>query len=151
MKREDLLELHYITPIDNVLSILRSGILSHRLAAQVAHKSVAMAEIQDRRKKVVVPNGMPLHEYANLYIAAGIRCFHHFRREDTQLPPAVDGLSNQPGSGATTARVLDMSSCFSRLAAKSGSILPGIIHVKGEKRSLQGHLQDHYFSRLQLG
>jgi hypothetical protein len=49
MKREELPELHYIAPIDNVLSILKSGILSHRLAEQIAHKSVAMEEIQDLR------------------------------------------------------------------------------------------------------
>lgn len=68
MRREDLAELHYITPIDNVPSILGAGILSHRLASRITHRSVAMPEIQDQRSKVVVPNGMPLHEYANLYI-----------------------------------------------------------------------------------
>lgn len=68
MKREELPELHYIAPIDNVLSILKSGILSHRRAEQIAHKSVAMEEIQDLRSKVTVPKGMPLHEYVNLYI-----------------------------------------------------------------------------------
>lgn len=46
------------------------GILSHRRAAAIAHKSVAMKEIQDRRAKVTVPGGRPLHEYANLYICA---------------------------------------------------------------------------------
>jgi hypothetical protein len=44
------------------------GILSHRRAAKIHHDSVAKAEIQDRRAKVVVPGGMALHAYANLYI-----------------------------------------------------------------------------------
>ncbi len=34
MKREELDELHYITPIVNVASILSKGILSHQLAAR---------------------------------------------------------------------------------------------------------------------
>jgi len=71
MNREDLLELHYITPIENVPSILKHGILSHQKAASLAHRSVAMQEIQDRRAKIVIPGaGRRLHEYANLYICA---------------------------------------------------------------------------------
>jgi ssDNA thymidine ADP-ribosyltransferase, DarT len=68
VRREDLEELHYITPISNVPSICMMGILSHRRAARVRHESVALAEIQDRRAKVTVPAGRRLHEYANLYI-----------------------------------------------------------------------------------
>jgi ssDNA thymidine ADP-ribosyltransferase, DarT len=70
VRRGELEELHYITPITNVGSILRHGILSHRRARKLAHDSVAMAEIQERRKKVVVPGGQALHEYVNLYICA---------------------------------------------------------------------------------
>ena len=70
MKRSELLELHYIAPITNVPSILRRGILSHKRAARIGHESVAMQEIQERRAKVVIPKGKPLHEYANLYICA---------------------------------------------------------------------------------
>ena len=29
--------------------------------------SIAMQEIQDRRDAVIIPNGMPLHKYANVY------------------------------------------------------------------------------------
>lgn len=68
MRREELAELHYITAIVNVPSILAGGILSHRRASKVSHRSVAKKEIQEIRKKVVVPPGRPLHEYANLYI-----------------------------------------------------------------------------------
>ncbi|HEX6554526.1 MAG TPA: DUF4433 domain-containing protein [Ktedonobacteraceae bacterium] len=72
MRREELEELHYITPIVNVASILSSGILSHQLAARVNHTSVAMQEVQDIRMNKVVPgtNGRRLHDYANLYISA---------------------------------------------------------------------------------
>jgi hypothetical protein len=70
MNRHELEELHYITPIENVRSILEHGILSHQLAEAIAHRSVAMSEIQDKRSKVVVPGGRPLHQYVNLYFCA---------------------------------------------------------------------------------
>lgn len=68
MTRAELQELHFIAPITNVASILQDGILSHNRAAKVAHESVAMPEIQDRRRLVVIPGGQRLHDYANLYI-----------------------------------------------------------------------------------
>ena len=71
MNRADLPELHYITPIENVPSILQHGILSHERAARLKHRSVAMQEVQDRRSKVVVPGAnRKLHAYANLSICA---------------------------------------------------------------------------------
>lgn len=70
MKREELNELHYITPIANVSSILAQGIVSHRIATGIRHQSVAMEEIQERRSKVQVPGGRKLHEYVNLYFCA---------------------------------------------------------------------------------
>lgn len=68
MTKGDLDELHYITPIANVGSIVTRGILSHQRAGRVSHESVAMDEIQERRRRVMVPGGRPLHEYANLYV-----------------------------------------------------------------------------------
>lgn len=70
MNREDLSELHYITPIANLASIMQRGILSNRHAAKLQHQSVAKQEVQDLRAKVRVPGGRALHEYANLYICA---------------------------------------------------------------------------------
>ena len=70
MERNELIELHYITPIANVHSILKLGILSHNLVKRVTHESVAMNEIQDRRANVTIPRGRKLHCYVNLYICA---------------------------------------------------------------------------------
>lgn len=67
MRREELEELHYITPLENLASICLRGILSHRRAQSVTHTSVAMEDIQDRRSRKTVPGGRPLHEYVNLY------------------------------------------------------------------------------------
>lgn len=70
MNRADIQEFHYITPIENVRSILTGGILSHRRAAAYRHRSVAMTEIQQIRSKKQVPQGRRLHEYVNLYFCA---------------------------------------------------------------------------------
>ena len=70
MKRNELEELHYITTIRNVPSIMSKGILSHKLVRKIDHNSVAMEVIQERREKKVVPGGRPLQEYVNLYIHA---------------------------------------------------------------------------------
>ncbi len=73
MTFDELEELHYITSIGNMDSILNLGILSHRGARTIQHQSVAMREIQERRQGVVVPGlrgNRPLHEYANLYFHA---------------------------------------------------------------------------------
>jgi hypothetical protein len=70
MERDQLCELHYITPISNVPSILDRGLLSHTLAMKIRHDSIAKAEVQDRRRKVVIPHGLPLHHYVNLYFCA---------------------------------------------------------------------------------
>jgi len=70
MKLDDVEELHYITAIANVPSILEHGIISHRLADKINHASVAMPEIQDRRRSKKVPSGRPLHDYVNFYLDA---------------------------------------------------------------------------------
>src|SRR6266705_3825111 len=70
MNRAHVTELHYITAIANLPSIIRHGILSHTLAEQLAHDSVAMPEIQERRRNKQIPGARLLHEYANLYFDA---------------------------------------------------------------------------------
>ena len=70
MERSDVRELHYITPVENVPSILAHGILAHNLAAMLAHRSVADEQVQGRRREKAVPGGRCLHEYVNLYICA---------------------------------------------------------------------------------
>ena len=68
MNRRDLEELHYITAISNVPSIMSLGVLSHNQAKNLSHDSGAMEEIQNRRKNN--PRGLLLHDYVNLYIYA---------------------------------------------------------------------------------
>ena len=56
-----------ISVLANIPSIMERGIICHDYAAKVQHQSVAMESVQSRRAGVVVPNGMRLHAYANLY------------------------------------------------------------------------------------
>lgn len=93
MKRDELAELHYIAPIANLASILKHGILSHRLAQRILHQSVAMPEIQDRRKNVSIPGGRLLHDYANLYLCA--RNPMLFKRRDMHHELCVLRISTQ--------------------------------------------------------
>ncbi len=70
MQRNDLTEIHYILPIDNLASVLRLGLLSHNRMKRAPHNSIADEVVQERRKGVVVPQGRPLHDYVNLYFHA---------------------------------------------------------------------------------
>ena len=57
-------------PIENIPSVLAHGILSHERASKLAHATVAMEVIQEKRDKKQVPGGLKLHQYANLYFHA---------------------------------------------------------------------------------
>jgi hypothetical protein len=70
MRRDELAELHYITPIENVASIIQRGILSNRRAQPFRPRTIAKPEVQALRARVRIPGGRALHEYANLYICA---------------------------------------------------------------------------------
>jgi len=63
-------ELHCIMPMANVRSVEAHGLLSYARAAAMDHASVAMQPVQDRRDQKVVPGGLKLHQYANLYFHA---------------------------------------------------------------------------------
>src|ERR1700692_2987960 len=85
MTLRDLVELHYITPLKNLPSILEEGILSHERAKKVKHESVAMQEIQDRRADVVLPNNRKLHSYANVYFYARNKMMSKIRAQRRDL------------------------------------------------------------------
>ena len=70
MKYEELIELHYITPIENVRSILVHGILCHVRAKSLGAKSIADPRVQVRRARKRIPGGLCLHEYVPLYFNA---------------------------------------------------------------------------------
>ncbi len=59
--------LFNIQAIGNIPSIMQRGLLSNEKASRINHMSIAMQEVQERRDTVVIPNGMALHKYANVY------------------------------------------------------------------------------------
>lgn len=65
-----LAEFQNITPLVNIPSILRHGILSYAQASKLRHHSVALQEVQDKRDQKQIPGGLALHEYANVYFHA---------------------------------------------------------------------------------
>ena len=121
MQRSELKELHYITAIDNLGSILEHGILSHRRAQELKHTSLAMDEIQKRRAGVAIPQGHPLHEYACLYIC-GRNPMLYKRHEDHRnicvLQVSSDVL-DLPGVVITDGNA---SSKYVRFAAAPGGL-----------------------------
>jgi hypothetical protein len=91
MKRADLRELHYITPIANLDSIMHRGLLSKRRAKLLGPESIAMEEVQERRENKKVHGARPLHEYVNLYICA--RNPMLFKRKDQHAKICVLRIS----------------------------------------------------------
>lgn len=69
-----------IMPIENIPSVVENGILSYYNSKSYKHTSIALEGVQERRKKVKIPNGGHLHSYANLYFT-----YHNpmmYRRKD---------------------------------------------------------------------
>ena len=69
MRTFDLVELYYITHIDNLPSILDEGILSHTRIEELNVPSTPIynKDIVSRRKDKSTPDGKSLWDYANLY------------------------------------------------------------------------------------
>lgn len=94
MERSEIEELHYIAHIDNLISITEQGILCHNRAKKIQHQSVADPKIQVRRTRKVVPGGLKLHDYVNLYFNARnamMRKLNHKHKELNilQINPAI--------------------------------------------------------------
>lgn len=70
MDRSAVRELHYITRLENVRSIMSKGILSNARAQALKPASFALDSAQARRAvKMVIP-GHTVHTYANVYFDA---------------------------------------------------------------------------------
>ena len=85
MKRSLLRELHYITAIQNVASMMHRGILCHNLSPVRKPVLISNAEVQQRRAKKTTPSEHPLHDYANLYFSARNPMMFFWRDKHSQL------------------------------------------------------------------
>lgn len=72
LQESDFVELNFISPIENVSSILKNGLLSHNMMKKLSipHVSVASEDVQERRVNIVIPGGRQLHDYVNIYFNA---------------------------------------------------------------------------------
>lgn len=84
MDRDEVKELHFITTMDDLGSILRRGILCHNRARRLPHRSIASEDVQDIRRGKSVPGGRSLHNYANLYFDAR-NAMMYFLRDEPDL------------------------------------------------------------------
>jgi len=68
-KTPEIKGLYYITHIDNLPSILRLGILSHRLVQErgIQYTQIYDAAIVSKRQTKTAPDGKSLWEFANVY------------------------------------------------------------------------------------
>jgi hypothetical protein len=64
---------------------MQYGILSHELSKKLPHKSVAMQEIQYKRKNKKIPGARKLHQYANLYFDAHNPMLSRRRDQNNQI------------------------------------------------------------------
>ncbi|MGN4063881.1 DUF4433 domain-containing protein [Burkholderia gladioli] len=78
-------EFHCIMPIANLPSVSDHGIVSYERAAKLPHHSVAMQPVQEKRDVKQVPQGLRLHQYANLYFHARNPMMFKRRAEAGQL------------------------------------------------------------------
>ena len=93
--------LYNITSIDNIPSIMEHGIICYDQARSLQHSSIAMNDVQARRALKRIPNGLRLHQYANLYFT-----YHNpmmYKRKDIAETICVLVLS---------ATVLDIEDCI---------------------------------------
>lgn len=94
MDRSEVTELHFITHCENLASIAQFGIHCHTTMVKTPHRSVANASVQDLRAGVVVPGGMRLHEYANVYFDARNPMMYVVRRVSSVREIAVVRLDS---------------------------------------------------------
>lgn len=85
MEPSRVTELHYIAPIDSLASIGEHGLQSHNRAKNLPHRSVASEAVQERRVTTRVPQGLPLHDYVNLYFDARNPMMSRLRGENPSL------------------------------------------------------------------
>ena len=71
MNKNDIVELYFITHINNIPSIEKNGILCHKRAQKIKHSSIALEDVQNRRENKKIPGTKKeLHDYANVYFDA---------------------------------------------------------------------------------
>lgn len=86
MNKNDVTELHFITYIDNVPSIMEQGILSHNKSKKFNPRDISEKGVQDRRAVKKIPGiNKSLHDYVNLYFDAHNPMLSARRAENNEI------------------------------------------------------------------
>ncbi|NVM56679.1 MAG: DUF4433 domain-containing protein [Desulfobacterales bacterium] len=99
---------YYITHIDNLPSILRHGILSHKLVEErnISYTPIYDIEIVTDRKDILAPDGRSLWSFANLYLQPRnpmlYRVIHEKSYNDIVVVQVKPDLLNRPDIFITT-------------------------------------------------
>jgi hypothetical protein len=132
LKPGELKELQYITLITNMPSILANGILSFNRATNINHQSCASPDVQERRMKVIVPGGRPLHDYANLYFNARNPMMYVLKNQHSSLAVvAVDpSITNQQGVVISDCNAARDMALFKPAPGGLALIDPDVVYAK---------------------
>ena len=131
MDRDEVEELHYITSIDNLGSILIRGILSHNRAKRIPHTSVAYESVQDRRRVKSVPGGFSVHSYVNLYLHARnpmMYCLKHLT--DLIVVRVSPDVLDIPDTVITDGNVATWNTRFYQAPAGLRKLSPELVFAK---------------------
>jgi O-acetyl-ADP-ribose deacetylase (regulator of RNase III) len=124
-------ELYYITHINNLPSILRDGIFSHRLIEQkgISYTPIYDKQIVERRSGKSVTSNKTLWDYANLYYQARNPMLYRVVHEKPLSEVAVIGIRrdvmNQTGVYLTDGNAASSTTSFV-LKEKGQSLFKGI-------------------------
>ena len=139
MERREVTELHYVTPLANLASILERGIVCHGDATGLDHVSVASMEVQARRAARRIPGGLRLHQYANLYFNARnamlYKIIHDYDASRRVAPEALAVVRISPS-------VLDVAGVVVTDINAAADIEPRW-HTVGEGLRLLDHTEIH--------
>ncbi len=92
--------LYNIQAIENIPSIMKRGLLSNERAKKIGHVSIAMNEVQKRRELVRIPNGLKLHQYANLYFDPWNPMLSRKRSQNEEICILKFGICSEPRKNA---------------------------------------------------
>jgi hypothetical protein len=96
-KRAEVKSLYYITHIDNLPSIFKHGIFSHRLIEEraVSYTPIYDASIVGNREAKLAPDGRSLWEFANIYFQPRNPMLYRVVHEKSEKQIVILGIKNQ--------------------------------------------------------
>ncbi len=130
MPKNSVKGLYYITHIDNLASILRHGILSHRQveAQKIAFKPVYNAEIVAHRAQRQTPDKKRLWDYANVYFQPRNPMLYKVLSETDKKNVVILGVKPQ---------VLETKGAFIALGNAAHS-LSTLVDIKNGLKTING-------------